>query len=204
MSARNLSEYRKLIHDAQSDIWKSIKSFGELLVSAKKDLSAMDWETLWAELRQDHTKAELDAAIAVGDGGLDERLFPSGVAHSKVMNMLRTDQDRLLSQERFRVYSDRSPNVSDAESKTWAAMSREQRGRLISDKGGRILPLSEQRPPRTTRRQHIEIYLTVSYHEGDSFLTLRNGDREGRIDMSNIRHSLSGSDIEALSEALAE
>ena len=124
---RTLSDYRQLLHQAQTEIWRSIKAFGELLVEAHKELSAIEWEELLSELRKDHTKAELDAAMAVGDGGLDEKLFPSGVVHSKVMNMTRTDQKRLLDGEKFQVYSDSSPSAEHAEYKTWTEMTREQK-----------------------------------------------------------------------------
>lgn len=201
---RTLDEYRKAIKDAQGDIWDSISVLGRLLVSARKRLSAEDWLTLWDELRQDYREAELKAAIAVGDGGLDPRLFPAGIIHSKVMNMTREDQERLLSGEKFWVYSDHSDDMKKAVERTWNDMTRAQRSRLISDKGGRIQSLNEQRAPSMGRTKRVQVYVGVSYRDGDSYITFHNGDNEGRLNIASIRHSLRPDDLTALVDELSQ
>jgi hypothetical protein len=194
-----VEKYKERLNELDQAIFASIKTYGECLIEAKANLSANEWDELWAWLKIHHKVAELDAMLAVGSGDLAAELFPDGCTHSKVLRLSREDQQRLLSGERLQIYSD--DNAAITHERSWVEMTRDQRNRLLSAKSGRILTLSEQTPPPPegkTAIKKVELYVTSSYHHGDGYVTMRNGYREGRIDLSAIRSSMPRESFEEL------
>lgn len=178
-------------------IWKEsvlggITIWGQALVKARENASAPVWEATRKRLEMTHKAAEIDSAIAVGEGRLDPALFPDGVTHSKVLSLNSRDQQRLLSGERFDVYEDLEGSVQPGDHGlySWLAMTAPQRNRLLSAKGGRILSLAEQTAPRRSTRIRVGTFVNASYRPGDGHVTLRNGTQEARISLTDLADTM--------------
>ncbi len=195
--AKTLSEYKGELKDLMNDVWAGIEKMGEKLVRASKDLSHHDYEELRKWLRTWWTDADLKAAEAVGNGELDPRLFPHGTRNSKVMSLLRTEQDRLLSSEKFEVYN----NFGGVDVRTWAEMTPDQRNRLLGDKGGSIHTLAAQRKPGT-RKDTVAQYETASFYQG--ILRLNGGRSRGEIHVGTIANTMPRDELGQLCEKLGE
>lgn len=165
-----------------------IQFWGEALVKVRGNETAIIWDQLRGMLGMTHRDAEIDAAIAVGEGRLDAGLFPDGVTHSKILALNPDDQARLLSTERFQTYTD--SGTGEVVTLKWREMTPIQRNRLISAKGGRILTLAEQAPPRGAQPVKVGLFVTAGYHTGDGYLTLRNGQKEARIALKDLANAL--------------
>lgn len=183
MSSKTLEEYKSELGPIVQGVFDALTELGEKLVRADKDLSHADYEELWTWLRQWFTDADLRAAVAVGKGELDVRLFPHGTRNSKVMSLPRSEQNRLLSNEKFEVYN----NFGGVDERTWAEMTPDQRNRLLGDKGGKIHSISAQRAP-TGQRPRVVDYYSASFHDGK--LLLNAGRDEGRIVVGTLKATM--------------
>jgi hypothetical protein len=188
-------ELEELYHES---VLGGIKAWGVGLVKGRDSHSGTQWDGCWKLLKLSHNEAELDAAIAVGEGRLDPALFPDGVTHSKVLGMSTRDQERLLSGTRFQVYED--SGTGGVANLTWREMTPIQRNRLISPKGSRILTLAEQTPPKGPQPVKVGLFVSAGYHSGDGYLTLRNGQKEARISLPDLAEALDQDTFDVLVE----
>jgi hypothetical protein len=127
-----------------------IARFGGILTLAGKSISREEYARCVTRLCNDLylTKRHIDAAIAINAGTLDERLFFSGVALSKILTLTKGDQARLLSGEMFPLLAANNK----IEKKPWADMTVRERDQLLGSKGGGIRTVDEQR--HKVRRIH--------------------------------------------------
>jgi hypothetical protein len=195
--AHTLTDYKAELETLMHDLWVRIEKLGEKLVRADKDLSGEDNRALHAWLRTWWTEADLRAAMAVGRGELDARLFPHGTRNSKVMALPAAEQKRLLSDEKFIVYN----NFGGIDKRTWAEMTPDQRNRLLASKAGRILTLEQQKPPGGPTDK-ITIYESASFHKG--VLRVSSGTNRGEIQLGTVIATMPREELAAVNEVFSE
>jgi hypothetical protein len=194
--AVTLEQYKHELEQLTHDVFISVAKLGEALVRASKDLSHADYQQLYSFLRTWWTDADLRAAEAVGKGELDARLFPHGTRNSKVMSLSGTDQERLLSGERFGVWN----NFGGEDERTWAEMTPDQRNRLLGNKGGHIHTLNEQARPGGTSAK-VTVYDSASFHDGR--LLLNGGKNRGEIDAGTLVATMPAAELSQFIEAIS-
>jgi hypothetical protein len=125
-------------------IGQQIGKIGAMLRRADDELSGGNCKRFKRFLHDLGMKdADIEAAIAVDAGKLDEKLIFMGVSSQKILRLDKNDQERLLSQERFELMAEDHETIYQ---KTWGEMEDYERNQLIS-RSGRILAAEDQTPP---------------------------------------------------------
>lgn len=193
MPRTNLQQYKDEAADILKSFFGNIAQLGDLLRRAEKDLLASEYRDLERYLLTYLTQSDLKAAVAVAEGRLAPELFPAGTRNSKILSLAETEQNRLLSGEKFQVYD----NFGEAHSKGWDEMSPDERNRLLGRKGGHIHKLTEQDKPNgpgTVKK--TTVYLNARYQ--DRTLSLNGGNKAGQIEVGVLLETLPSSERAAL------
>jgi hypothetical protein len=164
--------------------YENLRELGKTLLEADEVLNGKDVKALRAHCLTIWTQADLKAAVAVASGELDERLLPSGLRCSKVVSLAKDDQDRLLSDERFEVYS----QTGKANKKTWAEMTLAEKDRLLGAKGSYIHEIADQVNPVKTKQASFAAYGHASFDDG--LLKLTTDRRRGEIPVRALQADL--------------
>jgi len=201
MLKKTVEQYFEEARSCVGDIHKTIKKLGNILSDARKMLATEEYDEFVTRLRTDlHlTKSDIEAAMMVNAGTLDERLFFSGVALSKILTLNKTDQDRLLSGLKFPLLM---PDGS-VEKKSWADMTLKERDQILGPKGGGIRTVDEQRHRSAGKKSKQTTFTSASFNDEDEMLIMRDGANKGEIELSVIVHSLSTKEqLDKFKEAL--
>jgi len=196
--------------DRLLDVEGDVRNLADKLAQAEKNLSGPDFKIIQAHMmaRFSFTKADIKAYIDMSLGKLDPRLLLAGAKSSKIMNMSRDDQDRLLTEEVFEVYD----NTGQVREVTWAHMRFDERGRLIG-RNGAILPLLRQKRPEPNRipktldfdggyiNRRISA-VSNGEHSDTLVLTSTEGSRRSAIPLSDLKNALAEDEVEYLVEFL--
>ena len=182
-----VESYKKKLDGCLLAIGSQIKVLGEVLSEAFETLQGPQYSELENYLfDRGLTSSDIKAAVAVAKGELDGSLFFMGVASSKILNLGKVDQNRLLSGEQFDV---RKPD-NTVESLRWSEMNALQRNQLIGPKGGGILKLHEQHVTSKTRQKKITTFEQVQYDEKNKTLVLMYALKQGEVQLGFLVQSL--------------
>ena len=198
---KTADNYFDEIRECVVDLHRTVHKVGGILTEARKTLTTDEYSVFVSRLRSELqlTMNDIDAAIKVADGSLDEKLFFSGVASSKILTLKKLDQQRLLSKEKFPLLM----TDGNVERKAWADMTIKERDQLLGPKGGGIRNVDQQRHKSAGKPPRPITFTNASFNDEDSTLILRDGTSKGEIELAVIVQSLLNKEqLEKFKEAL--